>query len=119
MTRGKYVVPEKKSKYKAVRCEVDGIKFDSKKEAKRYGELKMMEKAGLISDLKFQPVYELRVNGVKVCKYIGDFEYNEYVNGLPLLKVEDVKSEHTRKLPVYRLKKRLMKACLNIDITEV
>jgi hypothetical protein len=50
-----------------------------------------------------------------VCKYISDFVYLE--NGQKI--VEDVKSEYTRKLPVYRLKKKLVKAVHGIDIKEV
>ena len=55
------------------------------------------------------------INGVKVCTYIADFTYEE----LGGVVVEDVKSEFTRKDPVYRLKNKLMKACHGIDIREV
>ena len=47
------------SKYKAQKTEVDGILFDSKKEAKRYAELKFLEKAGEISNLVLQPLFVL------------------------------------------------------------
>ena len=63
------------SKYKSIKVVVDGITFDSKREAKRYGELKLMEQAGLIELLETQPVYRLEVNGKLICKYIADFEY--------------------------------------------
>lgn len=96
---------------------VDGVSFDSQKEARRWGELKMLERAGSITDLTLQPVFPVVINGVKVCKYIGDFAYYE---GDPAIRVvEDVKSEHTRKLPVYRLKNKLMKAVHGITIREV
>ncbi len=51
----------------------------------------------------------------KICAYLADFTYNR--NGKEI--VEDVKSEMTRKLPVYKLKKKLMKAILNIEIQEI
>ena len=46
-------------KYRNKKVEVDGILFDSKKEANRYMELKLLEKAGEITDLKRQVRYEL------------------------------------------------------------
>ena len=105
------------SKYKSIKVTVDGITFDSKREAKRYGELKIMEKAGLITQLETQPVYRLEVNGKLVCKYIADIEY--FDKATQLFIVEDVKSPYTAKLPVYRLKNKLMKALHNIDIQEI
>ena len=49
----------RKSKFKNIRVEVDGIRFDSKKEAKRYSELKLLEKAGEIGNLELQPSFKL------------------------------------------------------------
>ena len=63
------------TKYRAIKTVVDGITFDSKKEAKRYSELKMMEKAGIIATLRLQPEFKCMVNGKKVCTYKADFEY--------------------------------------------
>ena len=73
-----------KSKYHNVRCEWDGMKFDSKKEMARYADLRLLELTGHISQLKVQPVYILTA-GVK---YKGDFQYIE--NGKTIC--EDVKS---------------------------
>lgn len=101
----------KASKYGNRKTEVDGIVFDSAKEANRYGELKILEKKEEIHFLEVQPSFTLQVEGQKICKYIGDFSY--YVNGE--LKVEDCKGFKT---PVYRLKKKLMKAVFGIDILE-
>jgi hypothetical protein len=64
-----------KSKYRNVKTEVDGIKFDSKKEATRYGQLRLLEKAGLIGNLRLQVQYPLIVHGVKVGSYVADFVY--------------------------------------------
>jgi hypothetical protein len=108
---------EKRSKYGNHKHEVDGILFDSKKEATRYGQLRLKMKAGEIGQLELQKVYELKVEGERVCKYKADFVYMIMATGETV--VEDVKSEATRKLPVYRLKKKLMKQLLNIEIVEV
>lgn len=104
----------KKSKYNNERVELHGEKFDSKKEAARYGQLLLLEKAGKISGLKRQIAFVLEVNNQLICKYIADFTYN--VGSTEI--VEDVKSIMTRKLPVYLLKKKLMKAIHNIEIKE-
>ena len=103
------------SKFRNRRVEVDGLKFDSVKESKRWAELQFMERAGEIKNLQRQVRIPIVINGVKVCTYIADFTYEE----LGGVVVEDVKSEFTRKDPVYRLKNKLMKACHGIDIREV
>jgi len=100
-----------RSKYGNVKTVVDGMQFSSKKEATRFGQLKLLQKAGKISDLRLQPKFDLVVCGTKICKYIADFEYIE--NGI--LITEDVKGKRTRE---YLLKKKLMKAVLKIDIRE-
>jgi len=100
------------SKYNARRTEVDGIKFDSLAEARRYGELKLLHAAGEIGQVHDHPFWDIVVNGVKICRYEADFQYTE--NGK--LVVEDVKGVKT---PMYRLKKKLMKAVHGIEIVEV
>ena len=100
------------TKYRAIRTMVDGIYFDSKREANRYSELKMMEKAGIINSLKLQPEFKCMVNGKKVCTYKADFEYLMVDDIGPQGQigyyiVEDVKGFKT---PVYRLKKKLVEA---------
>lgn len=102
---------KRRSKFGAKKTVVDGIKFDSMAEAARYGALKIIQAAGLISDLKLQVRYDITVNGCKICKYVADFVYFE--NGKQV--VEDVKGMKT---PVYNLKKKLMLACHGITIKE-
>lgn len=102
-------------KYGNKKVQVDGIWFDSKKEAGRYLELRMQKRCGLITDLKLQVVFELKVEDKKVCKYICDFQYDK--DGKMI--IEDVKSSATRKLPTYRLKKKLMLAVHGIEIIEI
>ena len=106
------------AKFGNVKTVVDGFEFASKKEARRYGELRMLERAGHLSDLKVQPRFDLSVNGSKVCAYVGDFEYLQPAGSARRV-VEDVKSEITRKHPVYRIKNKLFKALMGFEITEV
>ena len=93
------------SKYKAKRTEIDGIKFASKKEAARYQELKLLEKAGEIKELELQPKFPMVINCAKICTYIADFKY--YDNKLKDYVVEDVKG---MRLQTYLLKKKLLLA---------
>lgn len=101
------------SKYRAVRTIIDGMSFDSKKEANRYLELKLLEKSKAISNLKMQVPYVLieRSRYGRAIRYVADFTYIE--NGA--LVVEDVKGVRT---PVYKLKKRLMAEKYGIEIKE-
>lgn len=96
---------EPRMKYGSVRQKRDGITFDSKREAARYEELKLMERAGAISGLRVHPVYPLQVAGIIIARLVPDFDYVEGVSSV----VEDVKSEPT-KTPVWRLKWRMAKA---------
>lgn len=111
------------SKFGNIKTVVDGIEFSSKKEARRYGELRILEKAGEIRDLQLQPRFPFKVNDVSVCTYVGDFSY--IINPKPgdqhvgTYVLEDVKSAITRKDPVYRIKNKLFKAVMGFEITEV
>lgn len=105
----------KRPKYGNQRCQVDGHTFASKKEAERYLVLKDQQNKGAIADLSLQPRLPIVVNGETVCHYVGDFAYS--VAGVRI--IEDVKSEITRKNPVYRLKRKLVLACHGIEILEV
>ncbi len=100
-----------KSKYGAIKTTIDGVEFHSRREAKRYQELKILQRAGKITDLLLQPSYDLIVQGVKVCRYIGDFWYKDLMTGVSTL--EDCKGVRT---PIFRLKAKLLKACYGIDI---
>ncbi len=97
---------------------VDGeqARFASKREADRYRDLLLLLKADRIRNLERQVPFRIEVGGKLVCKYLADFVYDEYQGGNWVHIVEDVKGFMT---PVYRLKKKLMAACLNIDIREV
>ena len=106
----------KKLKYLNIITEIDGKKFDSKKEAKRYCELKILSQAGLIKNLECQPKIDLLVNGKSVGKYVGDFRY---INEQGITIIEDVKSKAT-KTPVYNLKKKILLTLKPpVQITEI
>jgi len=107
--------PKSRSKYNNIKAEVDGKKFDSTKESKRYLVLKSMVERGEISELHEQVKFTFVHNGVKICSYVADFTYNK--DGKEV--VEDVKSEMTKKLPVYKMKKKMMFAFYGIEINEV
>lgn len=100
-----------RNKYRAIKTIVDGIKFDSKKEARRYQELKLLEKSGEITNLTLQPRFDLIINDVKCGFYKADFQYETAFESI----VEDVKGMKT---PVYNLKKKLIKAIYGIEIFE-
>ena len=111
-----------KSKYRAVKTEIDGRTFDSKKEANRYLDLREQQKAGLIKNLECQVPIPLMVRDKEIGVYVADFRYLRPSTGrnkrLMVCEIEDVKSEVTRKLPVYRLKRKILEAN-GIVITEV
>jgi len=101
-------------KYGNKKTVVNGIKFDSKWEAERYLYIKSLERAGRVKDLELQVRYNLIVNDQKICAYIADFRYKrEDKDGEWHEIIEDAKGVET---PEFKLKKKLMKACLGIDI---
>jgi len=105
------------SKYGAKKTEVDGIMFDSMAEARRYGQLLLLGKAGHISGLTLQVPFILApaviLNGRKkpALKYIADFMYTDMK--LCKVVVEDVKGVIT---PLFRVKQHLMKHMHGIDV---
>ena len=108
-----------KNKYLNKKTEIDGITFDSKKEAKRYGELKLLERAGQIDTLTLQPKFTLipsqrRDDGKaeRPCVYIADFMYRE--NGQFV--VEDTKGFKTAD---YIIKRKLMLKEHGITVREI
>lgn len=106
-----------KNKYNAVKVEFDGHTFDSQKECNRYVNLRAMVTAGIIKDLLFHVVYRLESSDTKVCDYEADFVYTDVRTGETI--VEDVKSPATRRVKLYRLKKKMMLAQYKIQIKEV
>lgn len=122
-----------KSKYRAKPVVIDNIRFASQKEGKRYGELKLLERAGQIHGLQLQPTFHLTVPSVgtggpyeraNVGQYRADFSYCECRNQVKCeigprpraFVVEDVKGFKT---PLYRWKKKHFEAQYNITIREI
>ena len=109
-----------RSKYGARKVMVDGMRFDSQKEARRWLELRLLERAGEISDLQRQVRFELipaQRDGAgrlmeRACYYIADFSYNEAGNKV----VEDAKGVRT---PEYIIKRKLMLYRHGIAVREV
>ena len=124
------------TKYNAQPCEADGIRFDSKHEKNRYLELRLLERAGEIADLRLQVKFELipsqyEPDTVKVlksgkekvvkgkciehaCSYIADFVYTDLRTGKTV--VEDTKGVRTKE---YTIKRKLMLWVHGIQIKEV
>lgn len=100
-----------KNKYRAKKITVDGYTFDSMVECKRYGELKLLVKAGKISELDVHPKYTLQYafkqgnEEHKAITYTPDFRYIQ--DGK--VYVEDVKSKVTAKRYDYKLKIKMFK----------
>lgn len=97
------------NKYGAKKTIIDGITFDSKRESQHYVHLKIREKAGEIYNLELQPVYQIIIGDMKICKVIPDFRYVES----NVTVVEDVKGMDTA---ISRLKRKLVKAVHGVDI---
>lgn len=108
------------SKYNSKKTVVDGQKFDSKKEARRYQELLLLEKAGEIKNLsrqvKFVLIPSQRDENGKVvereCSYKADFTYEEGIKTV----VEDVKGYRTKE---YIIKRKLLLYQYGIRIREI
>lgn len=107
----------RRSKYGNVKVKLDGYTFDSKLEAERYRELKLLHGQGAISFLSVHPAFELCVNHFPVCRYVADFKYvaGRGKPGDPYV-IEDCKGVKTA---AYQIKKKLMKAIYGIEVQEI
>lgn len=120
---------KKRAKYGNKKTVVDGITFDSKKEANRYGELRLLEMSGAITDLELQKEFELipsqyvtdSETGKRRCverpvKYKADFVYKDTETGEII--VEDVKGMPKRP-PEYIIKRKILLDKYGIQIREI
>lgn len=128
----------KQPKYRNKKVTVDGIEFDSIKEANRYAELKLLERAGKIKHLQMQVKFVVIPSQYefyerygkkgkrlkdgqrlleKECVYIADFQYQDAHTGR--IVVEDVKSQATKKKESYIIKRKLMLSVYGIRVIEV
>lgn len=110
------------AKYSNKKTVIGDVSFDSRAEARRWGDLKLMERAGLIAGITLQPSYELapsvKFTGATRAKpalrYVGDFAYTDLKTGL--LVIEDVKGVQTE---AFIIKRHLMKSIHGLDVTLV
>lgn len=109
------------SKYGSKKVLINGITFDSKKEAKRYYELKLLERAGEITELEtqykflLQPAFKKNGKTIRAMYYIADFVYKDTRSGKTI--VEDTKGFRTE---AYNIKKKLFEyAYPTLTIKEV
>lgn len=103
-----------KNKYRAQPVVTDEGRFASKKEYADWTALKVQERLGYISHLERQVKFYLTINGQQVCSYVADAVYFDTTTKQRI--VADSKGVST---PVFKLKKRLMKALLNIEVQEI
>ncbi len=104
-----------RNKFNAIKTTIEGITFDSKREARRWQELKLLERAGEIERLERQVPFSLVVEGQKIATYTADFRY--WTTALPKERVvEDVKSAPTAKKRDFVLVRKLMRAIHNVEI---
>jgi hypothetical protein len=102
------------SKYGAIPVEIDGIRFASKAEGRRYLELKQLESAGAIRGLALQTSFPFVIGVDMMFTYVSDFFYEDVKTGRRI--IEDVKGVAT---PVYKLKKKIIEKYYGIKITEI
>lgn len=102
----------RRRKYGNTPVEIDGKRFDSKKESMRYLVLSDMERRGEITKLALQPRFPVEIEGSKICTYVADFQYLRDGE----LVVEDVKGMKTQ---VYKLKKKMVEAIYPFEVTEI
>lgn len=100
------------TKYRAVKTTVGNITFDSKREAARFQELRLLFRAGEIRNLELQPKLDFVLEGEKIFTYRPDFIYFDRYGSRV---VEDVKGVRTA---VYRLKKKLIEKQFKLKIME-
>lgn len=112
------MIRKKRNKYGATKVHAYGIKFDSKKEYKRYNELTLLVKAGEIQSFVHQVPFIYETDGKKMFKYVADYVI---VNNDGSRRVEDVKgfdkkTQKFRTTALFNLKKKLIEAQHKIKI---
>lgn len=104
-----------KRKYRNQPVVIDGIRFDSKREAAYYGELKLREKAGEVGGVELQKRFQiLGPTGVLVCVYVADFAFWDHREDR--FRIIDVKGVETKE---FKLKRKMMRAFNGIEIEVV
>ena len=114
------------NKYGAQKVELDGIQFDSKKEAQRYAELKLLERGKVISNLQRQVKFVLiptqRIDGKVVereVSYIADFVYNDEQGSVVVEDVKGYRDPSSSGYAKFVIKRKLMLYLRGIRVNEV
>lgn len=102
------------NKFGAIKTTLDGHKFDSKREAAVYADLKLRERIGEIEGIKVHPKYQITINGQLIANYTADFDFYERERGCRI--TVDVKSPATAKRRDFVLVRKLMKAVHGIEV---
>lgn len=118
-TAGFSFPPDKRGRFpvadKAART-IDGIVFASAKQARRYAELKLLERAGEIRHLECEYAMDVRIGTSHFCRYTADFRFFDVKLGR--LIYEDTKSSGTAKDAAYKLRKKAAELFHGVKITE-
>ena len=109
--RGRFPVADKASRT------VNGIVFDSKKEAVRYGELLLLQRAGEITSLEPQVEFKVAIKQKHFCKFTVDFYYVDKRKNVAVY--EEIKSTGTAKDAAYRLRRKAAELFHGVEITEL
>ena len=110
---------------------VDGQQFDSLKEGRRFQSLRLMEKAGMIEDLRRQVTFTLippqdirdrktgkHLRTERACRYVADFVYTDNRDGKTI--VEDVKGYRGgQAYAIFSIKRKLMLYLFGIEVVEI
>lgn len=115
MSAAQFRQTPKRNKYGARKTTLDGITFDSKAEANYFAQLKRRERAGEVGGVELQRPFVVRgPKGELITTYKADFAFWDFKEDR--FRVIDVKGVET---PVFRLKRKLVKAFLGVDIEVV
>lgn len=106
--------PKTVNKYRNIRKVVNGLSFDSVKEARHYQDLVTWQQSGQITELQRQVPFAVEINGHHIGFYYADFSFKK--DGK--LVVEDVKSRAT-KTDLYKWKKKCVEALHGVEIIEI
>jgi hypothetical protein len=118
LKNGKWVKKRSYNKYRNSKTKIDGINFDSQKEADYYSKLKLLERAKEIVKFERQVKMPIEINGIHIAYYILDFKVY-YPNGNIKhidIKAKDKKTNKWITTDVFKLKKKLIEAIYKIKI---
>ena len=116
MSRVPIRLPAKHGRIRAVRTTADGITFASKHEAKVYSDLKLLARAGEITEFIWDKKllrFPIMINGIHVCYYEADFSFLDQQGKRVIVDAKGMKTE------IYKLKKKLFEADSGMKITEM